>query len=297
MKLDRPPLQQRGAGEHQDMARRSGISRIVDNGGRRAGTPAQPGLVTALARGLEVLRAFSGEDQYLGNRELAARTGIPRPTISRLTQTLTALGYLRYVEALGKYQLGAGVLALGYRYLASTGLRDIARPHMQALADASDCAVALGAADRLAMTYIEVCNGKGPLILRLQIGARLPLALTSMGRAFVAGLAEPHRAALLDRVRAADPEAWPATKKMFNAALRQYRKAGFCVSEGDWHREISAVAVPLVLEGGAHVLAVNCGGSSLRLTRRVLVENLGPRLVDLVRQVEQELTGMPAAAE
>jgi DNA-binding IclR family transcriptional regulator len=184
------------------MARRSGHLRDAGNGDKRSGGASDPGLVTALARGLEVLRAFSGEDRYLGNRELAERTGIPRPTISRLTQTLTTLGYLRYAEGLAKYQLGAGVLALGYRYLASTGLRDIARPHMQALADATDCAVALGTVDRLSMTYIEVCNGKGPLILRLQIGARLPLQLTSMGRAFVAGLAEQRRASTASRASA-----------------------------------------------------------------------------------------------
>ena len=58
--------------------------------------------VVALARGLELLRAFSFDDSFLGNQEIAARTGLPKPTISRLTHTLTKLGYLNYSERLGK---------------------------------------------------------------------------------------------------------------------------------------------------------------------------------------------------
>lgn len=265
-------------------------------GNWQSGAGSDPNFVTALARGLDILRAFSIEDTYLGNRELAERTGIPRPTVSRLTQTLTTLGYLRYAETLGKYQLGAAVLALGYRFLASNGVRDLARPHMQALADGSNCAIALGAPDRLHMTYIEVCQGKGPLIMRLQIGARLPLPLTSMGRAYVSALPDKRREELLAELQRADPENWPAQRRMLQAARRQYEQQGFCTSLGEWNGEVSAVGVPLVLEGGAQVMAFNCGGSALRLTRAVLEENLGPRLVKLARQVERELTGGTAGA-
>ncbi len=257
----------------------------------QTGAEGDPNFVTALARGLDILRAFSIEDTYLGNRELAERTAIPRPTVSRLTQTLTTLGYLRYSDTFGKYQLGAAVLALGYRFLASNGVRDLARPHMQALADSTNCAIALGAAERLHMSYIEVCQGKGPLVMRLQIGARLPLPLTSMGRAYVSALPEKRRGALLDEIRASDPDNWSSHRKMFQAAQREYEKQGFCTSLGNWNSEVSAVGVPLSLEGGAQVMAFNCGGSALRLTRQVLEENLGPRLVKLAQRVERELTG------
>jgi len=123
--------------------------------------------VTALARGLDILRCFGPSDEYLGNAELAKRTNIPRPTVSRMTATLTQLGYLRYVPQLEKYRLGPGVLDLGYRYLASEGVRELARPFMQELADATDCMVAIGAPDGAQVTYIQVCQGNGPLVLRL----------------------------------------------------------------------------------------------------------------------------------
>lgn len=277
------------------MARRSSAAAASGEAQWRSEAQAEPSVVTALARGLDILRAFSNEDRYLGNRELAERAAIPRPTVSRLTQTLTALGYLRYSEHLGKYQLGPGVLALGYRYLAGTGVRDVARPHMQALADATDCAIAIGAPDREAMTYIEVCHGTGPLILRLTTGTRVPMAVTAMGRAYLAALPEARRAQVFDYLRGLQPDDWDKTRKALEKAVREYEEHGFCLSEGAWNRDVSAIGVPLVLEGGSHVLAFNCGGASLRLTRRILMDNLGPRLVDLVRNVEQELAGVGIA--
>ncbi|WP_136246613.1 IclR family transcriptional regulator [Halomonas borealis] len=245
--------------------------------------------VTALSRGLELLRAFGAGEEYLGNAELSSRTGIPRPTVSRLTYTLKLLGYLHHNEYLEKYRLSAGVLALGYRYLSSMGIRDIARPHMQHLADATDCAIALGTADRQTMTYIEVCQGNGPLVMRLETGSRIPMATTAIGRAWLCGIPTERREQLMDEMRQRDPDNWPAIEQSIQKSLDDYARYGFCLSEGDWEREVSAVAMPLILEEGAEVMAINCGGSSLRLSHRVLVENLGPRLQELVEQIKGSL--------
>ena len=81
-----------------------------------------------LARGLEVLRAFSASTPLLGNREIADRTGLPKPTVSRLTYTLTLLGYLARDGQSQKYRLGPGVLALGHPLLASMHVRQMAKP-------------------------------------------------------------------------------------------------------------------------------------------------------------------------
>lgn len=247
--------------------------------------------VTALARGLEVLRCFGPEDEYLGNAELAKRTGIPRPTISRMTATLTQLGYLNYVSYLEKYRLGSGVLELGYRYLASEGVRTIARPYLQELADATDCMVAISSVEGTRVTYIQVCQGAGPLVLRLSVGSQVPLATSAAGRAYLAALPDEERNAYMEVLRTQNPQDWPAIKRGLDEAFEDYAKYGFCLSEGGWNRDISGVAVPLRLEGGNRILPVNCGGSSLRLSRRVLVENLGPRLKEIVEQVEQLTQG------
>src|SRR5579863_2019219 len=136
--------------------------------------------VTALARGLEVLRCFERGDGLLGNQEIASRTGLPRPTVSRLTYTLTRLGYLEHVHRLGKYRLGTAVLSLGYALLNNTDLRQTLSPLMQELAEYADASVALGARDRLHLVYLENCRSSATLTLGLEVGSRIPIATTAM---------------------------------------------------------------------------------------------------------------------
>src|SRR4051812_13282177 len=81
--------------------------------------------VVALSRGLDVLRAFHPNDGLLGNQEIAARTNLPKPTVSRLTYTLTRLGYLTQVPRFEKYQLAPAAMALGYAALANLGVRHL----------------------------------------------------------------------------------------------------------------------------------------------------------------------------
>lgn len=245
--------------------------------------------VTALARGLELLRAFEADETYLGNGELSKRTGIPKPSVSRLTYTLTQLGYLKYNSHLEKYQLGPGVLALGYRFFASHGIRQLARPYMQELANSTDCAIALGDVDRNAITYVEVCQGTGPLVMRLEAGSRLPVVSTAIGRAWLCGVSEARRTAFLEQLKTADPKQWEAAQGVVTKSLEDYQRYGFVFSEGDWESEISAVAVPLILEGGSEVMAINCGGASLRLTHQILTEKLGPRLKRLASTIQDKL--------
>ncbi len=91
--------------------------------------------VTALARGLEILRCFNPGERFLGVSELSRRTGLPKPTVSRLAGTLTKLGYLSFSGHYGQYQLAPGVLSLGYAFLSNVDIRQIARPMMQVLAE------------------------------------------------------------------------------------------------------------------------------------------------------------------
>ena len=87
-----------------------------------------PNFVTALARGLELLRCFRTGEAMLGNQDFVRRTGFPKATVSRLAGTLVQLGYLRYDDSLGKYALDAGVLALGFSYLSASDVVALARP-------------------------------------------------------------------------------------------------------------------------------------------------------------------------
>jgi DNA-binding IclR family transcriptional regulator len=241
--------------------------------------------VSALARGLEILRAFRPGDGPLGNQDIAQRTGLPKPTVSRLTYTLMKLGHLVYLERLGKYQIGPAVLALGYLTLGNLAIRQIARPHLQALADYANLPVGLGSRDRLSMIYLEACRGRDTLALRLDVGTRIPVASTAMGRAFLAGLPERERDYLLDHIARRHPAEWPRLRRGIEQAIQAVEERGFCASFGEWQHDIYAVGAPLSLPDGAGLMAVNCGGPSFLVARKRLEEELGPRLVSLTRAV------------
>lgn len=245
--------------------------------------------VVALARGLEVLRAFTPKDNILGNQDIAAITHLPKPTVSRLTHTLTRLGYLTYSERLGKYQLGTAVLSLGYAALANIGVRQIARPFMQELADYANASVSLGSRDRLNMVYVEHCRSDATVTLRLDLGSRIPVETTAMGRALLAALPASERQYLMDHAAKHDPKNWPRIKSGIEQAVEDYRTHGFVISAGEWQSDVHAVGVPLVPPDGSPILALNCGGPAFLFDRKRLTEDLGPRLVNLVRNVEAAL--------
>ncbi|OAN46733.1 IclR family transcriptional regulator [Paramagnetospirillum marisnigri] len=248
--------------------------------------------VVALARGLDVLRCFRAEDFVLGNQDIAQRTGLPKPTVSRLTHTLTRLGYLDYLERLGKYKLGSGALSLGYTALAAMDIRQVARPLMQDLADYSDVAVSLGSFDRDAMIYVESCRGKGALTIGLSVGSRLPVATSAMGRAYLAALPQASRAPILDELRRRHGNGWTTMATGIDQAVLDLGQHGFVLSLGDWHGDVHAVGVPVTHPATGEVMALNCGGAAFLLPRQRLEQDLGPRLVSVARRIELALGGL-----
>ena len=166
--------------------------------------------MTALSRGLDVLSCFRSGSRLLGNQDISERCRLPKSTVSRLTYTLTKLGYLHYVKESGKYRLGTATLALGSAVLGRFEVRDLARPLMQELADATGTSVALGARQRLSMVCVEVCKGNAVLSLNMEVGMRLPLAISAIGRAYLAVCSDSERADLLDQIKELDHLAWPA---------------------------------------------------------------------------------------
>ncbi len=247
--------------------------------------------VTALARGLEILRVFSGSEEFLGNQEIAARTGLPKPTVSRLTYTLTRLGYLEHSERMSKYRRAPGVLALGYSVLSGMGIRRVARPFMQELAEYANASVSLGSRHRLEVVYLENVRPSRVMAVPLDVGSWIPIATTAMGRAILAAMPESERLALLDAIAKDDPAAWPVRKKEIERALLEFEARGFTTSLGEWQAVVHAVGVPLRLPDSANILAFNCGAPVFLLDHDKLIGDVGPRLVALVRQVEAALRG------
>ena len=243
--------------------------------------------VTALARGLDILACFRSGDAMLGNGELAERCRLPKSTVSRLAQTLARLGYLRYVDDMAKYRLGEATLGLGSTMLSGMGIRLLARPMMQEVADFSQAVVALGVRVGLGIIYVEVCRNNAALTLSLDVGSRLPLVTTSIGRAYLAAAAEDEREDLMRQLRATDEAAWPRHKRALEAAFEQYRKTGCCSSFGEWQADVNGIAIGLRPGGGLPMMALNCGGPSFRLPRAFLLSEVRPRLASVARRLEE----------
>lgn len=247
--------------------------------------------VTALARGLDVLSCFRSRDKLLGNQELARRCGLPKSTVSRLTYTLTRLGYLDYDEDTGRYRLGTATLALGSTMLARMDVRERARPLMQELANHSQGMVSLGTRDRLSMIYVENCRSPSALTLSLDVGSRIPLATTAMGRAYLALCPEAERRELFDRLREQDRAQWPRVQEGIEAALAQHRELGVCGSFGEWQRDVNAIAIAFHAGRGGRLMAINCGGPAFVLSKEFLLEEVRPRLIGLGARLERSARG------
>ncbi|HGW5894288.1 TPA: IclR family transcriptional regulator [Pseudomonas aeruginosa] len=241
--------------------------------------------VTALARGLELLRCFTPRESLLGNQELAKKTGLPKPTVSRLTHTLTRLGYLRHLPHSGKYQLEVGVMSFGYAMLSNLSIRALARPLMEEMAGYAKAAVAMAARDRLSMVYLDVVHGEANLTMRRQVGSHLSLYRSAIGRACLAAMPEDEREFILGHIRKRHPEDWPEVRKGLERAFRDYADYGFCLSLGEWQRDVNAVGVALHHESHG-LLAFNCGGPSFHLKREKLEDDIGPRLLHMVHNIE-----------
>jgi DNA-binding IclR family transcriptional regulator len=244
---------------------------------------------TTLARGLEVLRCFTPLEPMLGNKEISVRTGLPKPTVSRLTYTLTKLGYLKHNMRMGKYQLGSAVLSIGYPLLASMSLRQVARPFMKDLADYCNGSVSMGIRDRLNMVYVESSRSGNGIATLPDIGTAVPIAQATIGRAFLSACTPPEREAILNQMKVKEPDQLRKFKPQIEKSLDDIRTRGFCLSTGELRREVFAVGVPMRRTVDGEIVAFNCSVPAFMLKKGQLEDDLGPRLAQMVRNIEAAL--------
>lgn len=246
--------------------------------------------ISSLARGLDVLVCFMSNDRILGNQEIAKLTGLPKSTVSRVTYTLTELGYLTCSTEQNKYRLGKNFIGLGYAMLAQMHIRRIARPLMQALAEYSQASVNLGIRDRQNMVYIDTYRNSSTFTVQLDVGSHIPIATTSMGRAYLCALPEMERIKLMGQIRKQDEVGWPKIRQGIEQALTDYKKFGYCFSLGEWRDEVNAISVPLLPHDASEIMVFSCSGASFQLARDLFVKDIGPRLLNLVGNVKTALS-------
>lgn len=254
---------------------------------------ADPRFNNALARGLAILRAYQLDQTLLGNVEIAQITSLPKPTVSRLTFTLTQLGYLRYREEFGKYELAAGVVGLAYPYLATRALPSTARPLMVELAAQTRTNIGLGVHENLSVLYLEYALGERNPNRRQRVGFRVPLIRTAMGRACIAALDMRERDRLYTQLSQHYPEEWKELRQQLDDAVAQVEAKGYCIADRTFQQNTVSVAVPYLDNDGRTVMAFNSQGSASTQTPAVLAKN-GKRLLAMADQVRALMRAAPA---
>lgn len=243
-------------------------------------------LTQTLERGLKILRAFHCEAKPLRNSTIAERSGLPRPTVSRLTNTLVGLGYLNRVEGAGQYELGRKVFSIGDAYLKATRIRAIARPFVERFVSEHEVSLGIAAPDDLQMTYIVWCKEPNALTLRLSVGSMLPIGRTAIGKAYLWALSATERRPLISRIKAEAGARGAAVAAAINAAFHDLDSRGYCISMAEFQKNTFGIAVPLILDEGRTILSLGGGGARLDVSEASLRRNVAPKLMQVAQDIQ-----------
>lgn len=248
----------------------------------------KPGVSPAnrsLERGVELLRSFRPGSALLGNSELAERTGLSRSTVSRLTQTLVGSGLLQIDPRSRAFRLAPAVLSFGHAMRTGSSVLAIAAPLMRQAAEENKINVGLAAPDRDEMVYLEsIRYNRRPSLRTVVSGQRVPIELTSLGRAYLASAPEAKRKALLAHFRLARSAQWRTLGTDLRLAMASVAEVDYCAAS--WQPEVTAVATPLVFQGSHYVLNVSLSSPD---PFEVVVSELAPTLLALKQRIWKEL--------
>ncbi|GAA3982644.1 IclR family transcriptional regulator [Comamonas faecalis] len=244
--------------------------------------------VQSFARGLEVIRSFSASAPQQTLSDVAARTGLTRAGARRILLTLQTLGYLENDGRL--FRLTPRILDLGFAYLSSIPIWNLAEPMMEALTDRVRESCSAAVLDGLDVVYVLRVHTHKIISTNLAVGSRLPAFWTSMGRVLLAALPDDE---LHARLAAAPRERFTAHTALDDAALlariTQARQQGWCVVDQELEEGLISVAAPLRNATGQVVAALNISGQASRTSPEALREQLLPELLRTAQDISRTL--------
>jgi len=246
-----------------------------------------PDFIEALARGLTVLRAFSAECPRPTLTQVAAASGLTRPTARRFLITLRELGYVRSADR--GFELTPRVLELGMAYIGAQTLWDIAGPHLAALVARTGESSSMSELDGSDIVYTARVAVPKIIGLRVEVGTRLPAVVTSQGKVLLAAMPLEEAAAALtipsrSRVR---PWAEPAPGDLRDL-LRQVRAQGFAIADNELAPGVRSIAVPVRDATGRVRAAMNVTVNSAETEIRTLTGEYLPYLREAAAGVEAD---------
>jgi DNA-binding IclR family transcriptional regulator len=244
-----------------------------------------PQFVTALGRGIEILRCFTPERPELGTTDIAALIGLPQSTVWRLCHTLSQLGCLVPGRNPEKLRVGLGALTLGQASLTHSGVAEVAYPAMKEIADRFGGSLSLAGRDGPNMVIVQRAEANTILRLQLHVGSALDIGRSALGWAYYAGALTEEREDVIRTVALNSPAGEPELRARLDAAAAEYRAQGFIMNIRAYHPEVNAIGVPVVGGNGRRVMALNCGGASSVMTRNTLCGPIASELMGLARRL------------
>lgn len=246
--------------------------------------------ITSLARGLAVIKAFSGHDEHMTLAEIAKIVDLPRATVRRCLLTLEALGY---VEAHDKFfRLAPQVLTLAQAYLSSSLLPRVASSFLERLSEqlGESCSVSVLHGDQV--IYVARSTRKRLASLHRDVGTRLPAYCTSMGRVLLAYLPESD---LKTYFKQADMKPFTrftlTDETAIREALAEVRRREFCIMDQELELDLRAIAIPLRNASGRIVAALNTSTQASRTGKKQLVDTFLPALRGAAMEMRPLLLG------
>ena len=246
-----------------------------------------PDFIEALARGLDVIRAFGPNRPSMSLSEVAAATGLARPTARRMLLTLEELGYVR--AAHGEFALTPRVLELGMAYIGATTLWDIARPHMEQLVGYTGESSSLAQLDGSDIVYVARVAVPKIITIAVTIGTRFPALQTSLGKVLLAALSP----AALERVLAEPGRSgimplWKPDVEERDRVLYEVRERGWALTDEHLAPGIRSIAAP-VSDGANHVVAaLNVSVHAAETSIETLTEKYLPLLLQTAAAISTD---------
>ncbi len=254
-------------------------------------------IVPALERGLRLLRGFTREAPTMGLGEIAEANGLPRATAFRLIRTLEALGYLRRIDGTKTYRLGPAVLSLGFEYLASVDLPEIAGPALEGLRDRTGASAHLAIRDRDEIVYLYRIAGRSALTSSIRVGTRLAAHGSSMGRVLLADLPADELSSLyLGHEFRRYTDQTPANLDELRAILDDDAKRGYVLSRSYHERGVVSVAAAVRDTTGDAVAAINVTAAENSIAAGALEGVIKDDVVETARTVSSWLGAVTRAA-
>lgn len=246
--------------------------------------------VQSLARGLAVVRAFDHEHPELTLSEVAARTDVTRAVARRFLLTLESLGYVRSDGRF--FSLTAKVLELGYAYLSSLSLPEVAESHLETLVAEVNESSSISVLDGHDVVYVARVPVSRIMTVSISVGTRFPAYATSMGRVLLAGLPDDELDAYLAAVAPAPLTARTVTSAdVLRAEVTKVRTQGWALVNQELEEGLRALAAPVRDRTGKVVAAVNVSTHASRTSLEAMRRDLLPPLLKAAADIEADIPG------